>query len=354
MVTRPCIVLLIALSTLFFATAAPAHPITYKVTEIGTFGGNSSKAFGINERGDVTGTSVTKRGYDHAFLYRNGKLVDLTPAMRLNTVGQFVNDRDQIALYSETRNNNYAYLWSRGRLQRLLVPYLPDYVGELGTRAAVDRLCDWQIAGLSDRGTVAGMVDINSDEYGYLWRRSRCHLFPNTSPLFPTAMNNRGDYAFNEYALNSGESRIGYRLHGSATNVRLPFSAIMDSIICMSDMREMVGVRLSGAQVIMSAYYLHNGKSSRITAAGLTLVRPSAIDNRGEVVGGCRTGQGVFQAFLYFAGKVYDLNTLIGPKSGWVLKDARGINNKGQIVGYGTFHGHMRGFILTPIAGVRL
>jgi hypothetical protein len=35
-----------------------------------------------------------------------------------------------------------------------------------------------------------------------------------------------------------------------------------------------------------------------------------------------------------------DLNTLLPANSGWVLNVARGINNKGQIVGTGTINGH--------------
>ena len=54
------------------------------------------------------------------------------------------------------------------------------------------------------------------------------------------------------------------------------------------------------------------------------------------------------RAFLWRAGKLYDLNALLSKHSGWVLHDARSINNKGQIVGRGTFHGKKRSFLLTP------
>ena len=53
-------------------------------------------------------------------------------------------------------------------------------------------------------------------------------------------------------------------------------------------------------------------------------------------------------AFLWRAGTMYDLNALLPKHSGWVLHDARSINNKGQIVGRGTFHGKIRSFLLTP------
>ena len=43
-----------------------------------------------------------------------------------------------------------------------------------------------------------------------------------------------------------------------------------------------------------------------------------------------------------------DLNTLIPPNSGWVLNTATDINIWGQIVGSGTHHGQVHGFLLTP------
>ena len=45
---------------------------------------------------------------------------------------------------------------------------------------------------------------------------------------------------------------------------------------------------------------------------------------------------------------VQDLNDLIDPTSGWVLFFARDINDSGQIVGYGTYMGEHRAFVLKP------
>jgi probable HAF family extracellular repeat protein len=44
-----------------------------------------------------------------------------------------------------------------------------------------------------------------------------------------------------------------------------------------------------------------------------------------------------------------DLNKLIPPNSGWELDVANGINDAGEIVGYGTRNGtNLRAFLLTP------
>ena len=43
-----------------------------------------------------------------------------------------------------------------------------------------------------------------------------------------------------------------------------------------------------------------------------------------------------------------DLNTLINPSLGWTLQYAKGINDSGQIVGYGLVGGTMTAYLLTP------
>jgi len=43
-----------------------------------------------------------------------------------------------------------------------------------------------------------------------------------------------------------------------------------------------------------------------------------------------------------------DLNSMIGAKTGWVLEQGNGINDAGEIVGYGTIGGNTHAFLLTP------
>ena len=41
---------------------------------------------------------------------------------------------------------------------------------------------------------------------------------------------------------------------------------------------------------------------------------------------------------------MHDLNTGLPASSGWILEEARAINNHGQITGYGLFHDKERAF----------
>jgi probable HAF family extracellular repeat protein len=50
---------------------------SYSITDLGTLGGDDSRALGINDEGQIVGTSHTSAGYYHAFLWIKGQMIDL-------------------------------------------------------------------------------------------------------------------------------------------------------------------------------------------------------------------------------------------------------------------------------------
>ncbi|CAN5155565.1 hypothetical protein BH24CHL7_BH24CHL7_14770 [soil metagenome] len=82
---------------------------------------------------------------------------------------------------------------------------------------------------------------------------------------------------------------------------------------------------------------------------GSTFSRAFEINARGIAVGEAFTASPErSRAVLWHDGHAHDLNDFLAPGSGWVLRSAEGINEEGQIVGYGTFEGQTRAFLLTP------
>lgn len=83
-----------------------------------------------------------------------------------------------------------------------------------------------------------------------------------------------------------------------------------------------------------------------------------AINADGVIVGGSNIfvqnppgesppGTYVSHGFLCTNGQMQDLNDLIPANTGWVLGEATGINDKGEIVGNGTINGNQHAYLLT-------
>jgi probable HAF family extracellular repeat protein len=89
--------------------------------DLGTFGGTSSAATAINRNGTVVGTA-RERVSLHAFIFRNDRLIDITPMAIRNSEATAVNDSDEVVGYidhADTGDKYRAFLWKSGKLTDL-------------------------------------------------------------------------------------------------------------------------------------------------------------------------------------------------------------------------------------------
>ncbi len=86
-------------------------------------------------------------------------------------------------------------------------------------------------------------------------------------------------------------------------------------------------------------------------AAGFIGSAGYAANGLGHVVGYSKRGGEFEKASVWFTpNQGVDLNTVLdGSGAGWTLEVATGINDRGQIVGFGALNGINRGFLLNPI-----
>ena len=73
------------------------------------------------------------------------------------------------------------------------------------------------------------------------------------------------------------------------------------------------------------------------------------INNRDVIVGTSTTAAGATHAVVWQGGTITDLNTRLPAGSGFVLTRANAINDRGEIVGVGTFNGADHAFLLSPV-----
>ena len=88
-----------ALATTARASAGAAR---LRIVDLGTLGGCCSFAEGINDHGEVVGSSDVGESISHAFLWRRGHMSDLGTLGELGSVATDINNRRQVVGYSNT------------------------------------------------------------------------------------------------------------------------------------------------------------------------------------------------------------------------------------------------------------
>lgn len=105
---------------------------------------------------------------------------------------------------------------------------------------------------------------------------------------------------------------------------------------------------------VHAAIWSENAAKDLGVPSGYDDSRAAAVNNLGDVVGTVglltNTDDEQTRAFLYTGGRVRFLDDLIPRNSGWTLMAATGINDRGQIVGWGTRFAipGAHAFLLTP------
>jgi uncharacterized membrane protein len=305
----------------------------------------------INDHGQIAGNLRGARRRAHACLWRSGKLLRL-PELGASMSGvSAINNRGEVVglvqsdggIGTADKEHGYArpVLW-RGGHARKLTPR-----GWLGGNAR----------DINDRGEVlCTLWDRRNREGDFLIRHGRARRIGVQKGLVlisADALNNHGVIAGRVAPPGADAFERTVRVCLIKNGRAVCYGPQRDKYYGndptdLNDKGMVVGN--SSAVEVVTAYTIMDGNYVQLDRDFFCSV--SALNNEDQYVGTRCVGNiiqdGPYRAVLWQDGSRYDLNTLVPGGSGWVLEHATGINNRGVIVGTGTYKGHARAFKLIP------
>lgn len=315
------------------ATASASVPY-YTLYDLGALPGSAGgEGFAINEVGeavgvmDGNGTPQDPLG-SRAFLYRSGSLIDLSVALGSPQYSSAVavNLLGQVAGHVTDTAGTRGFIYSGGRAQVFGWP------GSTYT----------YLQNLNNCGQAVGAFDVPGPTFAsHALLRQRDGTLVDLGTFggqgaSAVALNDVGQVVVNSYR-GSGDNRAF--VTQSVGGVPQDLGALRGSTYAyaINEIGQVVGK--SGVDGDLETFY-HAVRFAGGTLRDLgTLPRGSTsfalgINNWGQIVGGGDGYDFSEHGWVYVQGQMYDLNDrLSAPDTGWVVTEARAINDAGQIVG---------------------
>ena len=341
--------------TLLAVAAHAQTPLRYSVTDLGTLGGTESAAAGINNLGQIVGGADTpKKGpgaelITNVFVWQNGRMKAVPGLDGSRAYVVAVNSRGQMAgAYSP------QHLLAKFAAARFEPNGKARLIGSFPIKERGYSLS--QADGLNAKGQMVGV----SNNQAFFWDSKVL-----TKRLPPPGFRTSEARAINDSGQAAGKADRG---PATATRTRALFWAASGKVMDLGILpgyTDSVGRGINNrGQVVgwvsaagtgahrfafcYQAFVWENGKLRGLGSIPRIKDRKAAaINAKGQIVGNAYYKSDE-AALLWQGGKVYELNKLVPPGSGWKLQNALGINDRGWIIGNGIHNGIRRGFVLKP------
>jgi probable HAF family extracellular repeat protein len=361
---RRLLMLLIALPALASVAVASSGGATqaqsrWAITDLGTLGGRSSEALGINARGQIVGWADTsaKDEYGilrhHAFLWANGHMRDLGTLGGPQSEAVAINGSGQVVGWADTDAKGgvyHAFLWENGHMRDL-----GTFGGPQSEAVAIN--ASGQVVGFTDTGRTyqaSGSGTRVYEKHAFLWEKGRMRDLGTLGgrESAATAINGKGLVV--GWAETKEKVRHGFLWrNGILRDLRLRLARDASTAVAINDHGQVAAYSYEGPPeddpqpdtlTYSTAFLWHAGHATRL---GVANSFPAAITERGEVIGEVyptgRWAEGygdcgscMAQAFSWQKGNQRILQRWqVSPAgtlgSSWALS----LNDQGQVAGNG-------------------
>jgi probable HAF family extracellular repeat protein len=230
------------------ATAPDPRASRYEAIDLGTLGGETAFPLALNDNGQVVGYSMTGDGKQHAFVWENGVMRDLSAAGDMKSAAHVISKSGVVAGTSFIDGTVHVVVWTSGTRT------------DLGSVGCCDQRID--VVGMTSTDVVA-----RGDDGSAIWHNG---VKQYVSGFFARGMN--------------GQPQV---IGTSASRPFLWDNGIMRALELWADRGEAIDINSSGVvigQITNAVSELHgvswvNGKISQV----LGWIHPVAINDAGDI-----------------------------------------------------------------------
>jgi probable HAF family extracellular repeat protein len=289
---------------------------------------------------DLGWTGVAENSKQPTFSYDIAAMEELPTLGGGHTYVQCINDNNQAAGRSDlagVEGTYHAFLYDGVTIHDL---------GTLGGKYS-------DAYGINNNKQIVGYSDLagNSVSHAFLYDGTAMHDLGTLGGKYSGAygINNINQIVGSSYITGSS-TQHAFLYDGTTMRDLGTLGGTHSRATCINDNNQIAGSSYISGNSAFHAFLYDGTTMHDLGSLGGEYSFAYGINNYGYIVG----ANGFYEnfegtrAFLYDGDSMIDLNDLLPDDSGWVLSSARDINNLGQIIGYGSFNGETRAFLMTP------